>query len=224
MFQLRKPTADDIHHYLLTQRSEGFSYSEVGDSLREECSNRFRWDVHGVELGRGEMAFESAREAIRRWGMMPRPMTSVYWPVEPKVGAEVLVGFNLGPLRTLNPCRVVYLVDDEVAGMRRFGFGYGTLPGHAECGEERFMVTHDLSTGLVRYEVCSFSRPQHWLVRMALPLARFLQSRFRRRSGEQMQRIVREELSEKPARTETVKTSGVVPESPAKIRQRAAAR
>lgn len=190
MFLLRKPTADDIHHYLLAQRSVRFSYSEVGDSRGEDCPRGFQWDAHRVELGFGDVAFERACDAIRQWEMMPQSMTSVYWPVEPQVGTEVIVGFNLGPLRTLNPCRVVYLIDDEVDGLRRFGFGYGTLPGHAECGEERFMVTHDLDTGIVSYDLCSFSRPRHWLVRLFRPLARYLQARFRRRSGKQMRQIV----------------------------------
>jgi hypothetical protein len=38
---------------------------------------------------------------------------------------------------SLNPARLVYLVE-ETADVKRFGFGYGTLPGHVERGEERF--------------------------------------------------------------------------------------
>lgn len=187
MFLLRRPTADDIHHYLLAQRSESFSYESVGDSLFESCPAGFKWDHEQVKLGSGAARFERACEAIREWQMMPASMTTVYWPVEPRVGSEVIVGFNFGPIRTLNPCRVVYVVDDVVAGVRRFGFGYGTLPGHAESGEERFMVTHDLESDVVRYDLCSFSRPKHFLARLARPLARFLQAKFRRLSAEQMQ-------------------------------------
>lgn len=186
LFLLRRPTADDIHHYLLEQRSESFSYPDVGASERDECPSGFSWDTYTVELGNGEAVFERACAAIVDWQMMPHPMTSVYWPVGPQVGVEVIVGFNLGPIRTLNPCRVVYVVDEEVAGVRRFGFGYGTLPGHAESGEERFLVIHDLARGNVHYQVCSFSRPKHILARVAKPLARYLQAKFRRLSAEQM--------------------------------------
>lgn len=190
MFLLRRPTADDIHHYLLGQRSESFSYPSVGDSLFEMCPPGFTWDQHRVELGAGEATFQRACEAIREWQMMPTPMTKVYWPVEPQVGSEVVIGFNFGPIRTLNPCRIVYVVDDVVAGCRRFGFGYGTLPGHAEAGEERFMVSHDLESDIVQYDLCSFSRPKHLLARWAFPLARLLQAKFRRKSGAKMQSVV----------------------------------
>ena len=90
----------------------------------------------------------------------------------------------------MNPCRVVYMIDDEVAGLRRFGFGYDTLPGHAEVGEERFLVTHDIQSDIVTYDLCSFSRPRHLLARLAKPLSRYLQGKFRRRSCAQMKSVV----------------------------------
>ena len=50
--------------------------------------------------------------------------------------------------------------------MKRFGFGYGTLPGHAERGEERFSVEWNREDGCVYYDVFAFSHPKHplaWL-------------------------------------------------------------
>jgi uncharacterized protein (UPF0548 family) len=54
------------------------------------------------------------------------------------VGSEVIV--HLGPVRA--PCRVVYVVDEP----GRRGFAYGTLRGHAESGEELFLVRYDPAT------------------------------------------------------------------------------
>ena len=54
------------------------------------------------------------------------------------VGSEVIV--HLGPVQA--PCRVVYVVDEP----DRRGFAYGTLPGHAESGEELFLVRYDPAT------------------------------------------------------------------------------
>ena len=45
--------------------------------------------------------------------------------------------------------------------MKRFGFGYGTLPRHAERGEERFSVEWYREDGCVYYDVFAFSRPKH---------------------------------------------------------------
>ena len=61
--------------------------------------------------------------------------------------------------------------------MKRFGFAYGTLPDHAERGEERFMIEW-LADDSVWYDIYAFSRPQKAIVKLGLPLARRLQKRF----------------------------------------------
>ena len=66
--------------------------------------------------------------------------------------------------------------------MKRFGFGYGTLPGHAERGEERFSVEWYREDGCVYYDVFAFSCPKHPLAWFGYPFARALQRRFARDS------------------------------------------
>jgi uncharacterized protein (UPF0548 family) len=71
--------------------------------------------------------------------------------------------------------------------VRRCGFAYGTLPHHVERGEERFSVEwHPDDT--VWYDVRAFSRPRYWPVRLAFPLARWLQRRFVTESKAAMQK------------------------------------
>ena len=82
---------------------------------------------------------------------------------------------------TLNACRIVYVVDEPT----RFGFAYGTLPDHAECGEDRFLIERD-DNGTVWYDIRVFSRPRLLLARLAAPLARRLQDQFRRDSAAAM--------------------------------------
>jgi uncharacterized protein (UPF0548 family) len=57
----------------------------------------------------------------------------------------------------LNACRIVYIVD-ESEPLRRFGFAYGTLPGHVGTGEERFLVEWDPAGDGVWYDILAFSR------------------------------------------------------------------
>jgi uncharacterized protein (UPF0548 family) len=71
---------------------------------------------------------------------------------------------------------------DEDGPVRRFGFAYGTLPEHAEQGEERFSVEWHRDSDLVSYDILSFSRPGNAAVKFAYPLARWLQRRFLRHS------------------------------------------
>jgi uncharacterized protein (UPF0548 family) len=73
---------------------------------------------------------------------------------------------------------------------QRFGFAYGTLPGHAESGEERFTVEWHEADGAVWYDILAFSRPRRLLARLGYPLARRLQKRFARDSAAAMRRAV----------------------------------
>jgi uncharacterized protein (UPF0548 family) len=70
------------------------------------------------------------------------------------------------------PCRIVSILDEP----DRWGFAYGTLPGHPEQGEEAFVVSRD-STGSVRFEIRAFSRPTSRLVALSGPLGRAVQRR-----------------------------------------------
>jgi len=75
----------------------------------------------------------------------------------------------------LNPCRVVYA---DFEGRETNGFAYGTLDGHAACGEERFRVRYERASERVYYEITAFSRPALGVVRLGYPLARRIQRRF----------------------------------------------
>jgi uncharacterized protein (UPF0548 family) len=65
----------------------------------------------------------------------------------------------------------VYVTDGE----DHFGFGYGTLPGHPECGEEAFHVQR--TADWVSFEVRAFSRPVDPLARLGGLVSRWIQLR-----------------------------------------------
>jgi uncharacterized protein (UPF0548 family) len=83
----------------------------------------------------------------------------------------------------------VYVVDEQ-GPVQRFGFAYGTLPDHAESGEERFTVEWHGADGAVWYDILAFSRPQQLLPRLGYPFTRKLQRRFARDSAAAMRRAV----------------------------------
>jgi uncharacterized protein (UPF0548 family) len=119
-------------------------------------------------IGRGRHRFEQAAAEGMRWGMLRGAGLRVEATAPTAaVGAEVLV--HLGPVTA--PCRVVYVVDDP----DRRGFAYGTLPGHAECGEELFMVRYEPATGDVYAEVAAFSRHATWWARLGSPVTSLVQ-------------------------------------------------
>jgi uncharacterized protein (UPF0548 family) len=81
-------------------------------------------------------------------------------------GDTAVLGVGLG---ISFPVRVIYVVDEP----RRRGFAYGTLPGHAEDGEESWMVEHR-DDDSVWITIRVFSRPANrwwWAVYPALRVA-----------------------------------------------------
>ncbi|HET6732229.1 DUF1990 family protein [Mycobacterium sp.] len=119
-------------------------------------------------IGHGRSRFVEAAEAGMRWGMLRGAGLRVQATTErAEVGSEVIV--QLGPVNA--PCRVVYVVDEP----DRRGFAYGTLPGHAESGEELFLVRYDPATDEVYADVTAFSRHATWWSRLGSPVTSVIQ-------------------------------------------------
>ena len=90
-------------------------------------------------------------------------------------GATVVLGMPLGPVWVLALCRVVDLVDEE----DRIGFTYATLPGHPECGVERFTIQRGEDG--VTFDVLGVSRPAFWGSRLLPLVSRRVQAGVTRR-------------------------------------------
>lgn len=140
-------------------------------------------DHNRARLGEGEEAFDRAVAALRGWKMFDVGWVRVFPSDAPiEVGTTVAVVGRHHGFYSLNACRIVYLIDEDDGGLRRCGFAYGTLPEHAERGEERFTVEWCREDGTVHYDLYAFSRPNHPLARIGYPLARRQQRRFARDS------------------------------------------
>jgi uncharacterized protein (UPF0548 family) len=90
----------------------------------------------------------------------------------------------------LNAARIVYVLDETIGNVTRYGFAYGTLPAHSEMGEELFAVEWNRTDDNVSYNILAFSRPRLLLARLAKPITRHVQKRFRRDSAAAMRRAV----------------------------------
>jgi uncharacterized protein (UPF0548 family) len=133
-------------------------------------------------LGKGEAVFSAACEAIGCWRMFPAPWTQVIHENGLRANETIAVLIKVCGLWWLNSTRIVYVIDNCD---RQFGFAYGTLPGHVESGEERFMVEWD-EDDAVWYDLRAVSRPRHWVTRLGYPLTRLQQRRFARDSQRAM--------------------------------------
>ena len=189
MLSLRKPSADLIRRFLAVQANMPFSYAAVGATARTAPPG-FVVDRTRIKLGEGEPVFHSAKAALQRWEQFRLGWVEAWSPETPIQPGEVVavMGWAIG-LWWLNSCRIVYVVD-ESGPIRRFGFAYGTLPGHVESGEERFLIEWDRADDSVWYDIMAFSRPNHILTRLGYPVVRRTQKRFGRDSAASMLRAV----------------------------------
>jgi len=190
VIHIHKPSDQQIQIFLTAQRVLPFNYAAVGATQRQPPAG-YAVDHNRVQVGVGQTTFEAAKAAIRRWQMFDLGWVQLCWPIAPLVlGTTVGVLANAFGGWTLNACRIVYLVDEmgeeDGLAVERFGFAYGTLPGHLARGEERFMVEWRQDNDTVWYDILAFSQPNHWLARLGYPIVRQFQKRFARDSKRAM--------------------------------------
>jgi uncharacterized protein (UPF0548 family) len=177
LFRLTAPSEDEIRLFIRKLKDSAFSYPEVGASATAVPTG-YNVDHNRVQLGRGEVTWRRAIDAIRAWQMFSMPWVSLHWPSAPlQIGIEVAVSLHHFGFYSLNACRIVYVVDEE-GPIKRFGFAYGTLAEHAESGEERFTVEWNQDDDKVWYDILAFSCPRQMLARLGYPMSRLLQRKF----------------------------------------------
>lgn len=182
MLSLRKPSAEAIRPFLAAQAKLPYTYSAVGSTAKTPPVG-YVVDHTRIKLGEGESVFRSASAALRRWEQFRLGWVEA-WSLETplQVGEVVAVMGRAIGLWWLNACRIVYIVD-ESGPSAKFGFAYGTLPGHVESGEERFLIEWNQRDNGVWYDILAFSRPNHLLTRLGYPMVRRSQKRFGRDSA-----------------------------------------
>lgn len=191
MFLGKRPDNSTILVFLAGQQSLPFSYPEVGASRLAPPAG-YSVDHNRIRLGDGPETFSKAVDALRHWKMF-----ELGWVRIAPSGAPITEGSCVAILVrhfgfwSLNASRIVYVIEEH-GPPKRFGFAYGTLPGHVEQGEERFCVEYHPEDNSVWYDLFAFSRPRHILARLGYPISRRLQKRFARDSLKALERAVNE--------------------------------
>lgn len=143
------------------------SYQPVGLTRSGPMPQSFHHVLVERRIGRGPEVFARARSAVlsyaaqRGTGLRPEATAPTAAP-----GVDLLCHLGLGRLSLAVPCRVVWTLDEA----QRAGFGYGTLEGHVESGEEGFLV--ELRGVDVYAVVRAYSVPVSRVMRALGPVAR----------------------------------------------------
>ena len=190
VFRLLRPSEDEKLRLLSTARETPVSSPHLltlADGALGTPPKGFVHDLSRTEIGRGLLAFETARDAFRRWQQFDLGWVQVLNP-SAEIAPEQLVGVEVHTvcLWSISLNRVVETVDTP----SRFGFMYATTALHVEQGQERFLIEFDPSTDAVSYLIEAVSRPRHSLARLAYPFSRAMQRRFARDSHARLKRSV----------------------------------
>lgn len=177
---LRKPSPERLRDLVESWKESPLSYTPAfGDG--------FIADEHEVRLGRGLETWRNACEALDRWRMFPSWAAVAREAIQgQQPGQIVAMVTRIGGLWWINPCRILRRCDSATT----HGFVYGTLPEHAECGEELFAIERRADDS-VWYVIRAFSRPRHWMAWLAFPVTRWWQCRFVRDSQMRMRAPMR---------------------------------
>ncbi len=133
MFSIRRPSPEQIEEFINQSKALTLSYDQVG--IANGKPSGFKADEASAVIGTGRDVFVRARDALTNWQQFKLGWVELFpcgASIEPDTNVAVLAR-HLG-CWSLNGCRVVYSIN----GPMRFGFAYGTLTNHAECGEEVF--------------------------------------------------------------------------------------
>ena len=187
MFLLRRPSSSRIERFVAASGGLPLTYASIG--LARTGAPGFDHDQTTAVVGRGEPAYRRAVMALQRWQQFELGWTQLFpRTAATSTGTVVAVLIRHLGFWSLNGARVVYQIGNPQSGC--FGYAYGTLPTHAECGEEIFEVALDAQSGDVTYRILAASRPRAVLPRLGYPITRALQARFRSHSVRAMQRAV----------------------------------
>jgi len=191
MFLLGKPSDKEINDFIAAQIRFPFSYREVGATKGHNSPAGYPINRYRAELGSGRQIYKNAVKALCSWQMYALNWTQLYPSNAPIKEGEVIAALvkHLG-FWSLNPCRIIYLIDEESEKLNRYGFAFGTLPEHSEQGEEQFVIEWNKTSDTVWYELYAFARPKNWLAKIGFPFVTFLQKRFAAESYRAMLKAV----------------------------------
>ena len=182
MFHLRRPTDVAVRELLRSQAQQSLTYGDVGATASTALPRGYNIDRTRIMLGRGNAMFWRAKTALAEWRQVDLGWLRALPPKTPlQAGNALAVTARTFGVWSMNANRIVYTIDEP----SRFGFAYGTLPHHAETGEERFLVEQS-PDGSVWYDILAFSRPRHPLAKLGYPIVRRLQKQFGRESAAAM--------------------------------------
>ncbi|MEO7572631.1 MAG: DUF1990 domain-containing protein [Acidimicrobiales bacterium] len=173
--RIGRRSAVELEARLVEARDARPTYDAIGSTHPDRAHGPAYVDSSRTIAGTAG-SMDRARQALQTW-VAQRGLGAHLAPPDAPVleGTTLLVVLPAGPIELVAPVRVMWVIDEP----DRFGFGYGTLPGHPERGEESFMA-QELGDEIV-LAVAVDASPASWAARLAGPVGSAVQRRAVRR-------------------------------------------
>lgn len=190
----KKHSLESCDAYLSMKQSSVFNHPHPGYSCRTDVSlddrcdspdASYRVNNKRVVIGKGRDVYQKASTIVLnmemlnalKWGGIARPFDAQGVPHQNvlrkgDVFGTLILCYRL--LWTLNPCRVVSVVNTSNLAQ----IGFSTLYGHLLSGDERFCVLYNEETEEVSFDMFSFSKGCGILGTLSMPLIRPIQRLF----------------------------------------------
>lgn len=189
MFWFKEPSQIQVRKFLSRQELLNPTFYPSGLSLNGSVpQSGFHEDNVVVRLGVGARVFRTARKMLLEWQHFKIGWVSLF-PRIPAMepGTTIAICAKIFPrsplVWSLNGCRIIYVINERDQHGMRFGYGYATLPDHAECGESRFLLEWNFESDQVTFSIFAFSRAGSLLSLLLWPIGIWVQDRFRRDSA-----------------------------------------
>lgn len=135
-----RPDRATLDRLVDVSASAPVTYDHVGSTLGGPAAVGRRPRTRSLTIGDEPELFDAAVAALRAWACHRGIGARIHPPAATlTVDSTVLVVLPVAAVTIVVPNRIVAVVDEA----DRFGFAYGTLPGHQERGEESFVVERE---------------------------------------------------------------------------------
>lgn len=165
--RLGRSSTEALDRRLAVAVQAELTYDHVGSTLRPHgVPDRRRRSVRHTLAARDVHAFDAAVAGLRSWVPQRHLGARIHPPdASATVGETLLVVLAAGPIEVTAPNRIVWVVDEA----DRYGYAYGTLPGHPAAGEECFLVER-IDDHRLRLTVTVDAAPATLATRVLAPL------------------------------------------------------
>jgi len=174
MLRFQEPTLEGLDHLLTVAEDHDFSYSDLGSTRAGFVPPGYSHDRCSIVLG-PDACFDTARDGLKHWQAHKAAGMRVFPDTPLLSGATHIIVVRVGPFFVLAPIRIVTVTNQP----DRYGFAYGTLPGHPQVGEQRFTVQK--SGGEVEFNIVAFYRPAEFVAKAVGRVTTSLQHTITRR-------------------------------------------